>query len=238
MRQPPPYHLRPQRHQLKKKWGIGCGVLAGLFVLLWACGTLIEATKDTKSTPSKTVISPSAPTSQAAAESSPPTATVTVTVSPTSTATPTQTPTASSVDEPARRACVATVRAVALRKAGWTAKADAEDDEAFGAARDSYVPALESLIDGDSDQLPARLHRWCVKNLPDVKAKPVPKKPAPKPKPKPPEPAEPDEPKTDPRFDTCKEANAHGYQDYRKGVDPEYDWYQDRDGDGVVCEPG
>ncbi|MFF4195073.1 thermonuclease family protein [Nonomuraea sp. NPDC001831] len=41
---------------------------------------------------------------------------------------------------------------------------------------------------------------------------------------------------TDPRFRTCAEANAAGYGPYRRGVDPEYAWYQDRDGDGVVCE--
>ena len=41
---------------------------------------------------------------------------------------------------------------------------------------------------------------------------------------------------TDPRFDTCKEAIAHGYGPYYRGKDPEYDWYQDRDGDGIVCE--
>lgn len=41
---------------------------------------------------------------------------------------------------------------------------------------------------------------------------------------------------TDPRFGTCGEANAAGYGNYRRGSDPEYDWYQDRDGDGVVCE--
>lgn len=41
---------------------------------------------------------------------------------------------------------------------------------------------------------------------------------------------------TDPRFDTCKEALAAGYGNYRQGEDPEYSWYQDRDGDGVVCE--
>lgn len=40
----------------------------------------------------------------------------------------------------------------------------------------------------------------------------------------------------DPRFGTCGDANAAGYGDYRQGVDAEYDWYQDRDGDGVVCE--
>jgi hypothetical protein len=42
---------------------------------------------------------------------------------------------------------------------------------------------------------------------------------------------------TDPRFSTCAAANAAGYGPYRSGVDPEYDWYQDRDGDGVDCEP-
>ncbi|GGS68207.1 thermonuclease family protein [Nonomuraea spiralis] len=41
---------------------------------------------------------------------------------------------------------------------------------------------------------------------------------------------------TDPRFRTCAEANAAGYGPYRRGVDPEYAWYQDRDGDGIVCE--
>ncbi|MEU7828530.1 MULTISPECIES: excalibur calcium-binding domain-containing protein [unclassified Nonomuraea] len=40
----------------------------------------------------------------------------------------------------------------------------------------------------------------------------------------------------DPRYRTCGDANAAGYGPYRKGVDPEYAWYQDRDGDGLVCE--
>lgn len=41
---------------------------------------------------------------------------------------------------------------------------------------------------------------------------------------------------TDPRFSWCYEANDAGYGPYVKGQDPEYDWYQDRDGDGLVCE--
>ena len=41
---------------------------------------------------------------------------------------------------------------------------------------------------------------------------------------------------TDPRFGTCKEAKSHGYGPYRRGVDPEYDWYRDNDHDGWVCE--
>lgn len=49
---------------------------------------------------------------------------------------------------------------------------------------------------------------------------------------------DPDPPSTgnDPRFPTCGAANAAGYGPYHRGVDPEYAWYQDRDGDGVVCE--
>ncbi|MEV0633276.1 excalibur calcium-binding domain-containing protein [Nonomuraea wenchangensis] len=35
---------------------------------------------------------------------------------------------------------------------------------------------------------------------------------------------------------TCAEANVHGHGSYRLGVDEEYGWYQNRDGDGVVCE--
>jgi hypothetical protein len=40
----------------------------------------------------------------------------------------------------------------------------------------------------------------------------------------------------DPRFDTCADAEAHGYGPYISGQDPEYAWYIDRDGDGIVCE--
>jgi hypothetical protein len=52
------------------------------------------------------------------------------------------------------------------------------------------------------------------------------------------EPVEVEEPAedTDPRFRTCGAANDAGFGDYVRGVDPEYDWYQDRDSDGVVCE--
>ncbi|WP_218137078.1 excalibur calcium-binding domain-containing protein [Asanoa ishikariensis] len=53
--------------------------------------------------------------------------------------------------------------------------------------------------------------------------------PPPKPKPKV------EQPTTDPRFDTCKDAIAHGYGPYRRG-ETEYGWYRDGDNDGVVCE--
>ncbi|MGW0063189.1 thermonuclease family protein [Streptosporangium sandarakinum] len=55
--------------------------------------------------------------------------------------------------------------------------------------------------------------------------------PTPTPAPTPDPPAD-----NDPRFGTCAEANRNGYGPYRRGVDPEYAWYQDRDGDGLVCE--
>lgn len=58
------------------------------------------------------------------------------------------------------------------------------------------------------------------------------KEPAPKPKLKPKPKPKAD---TDPRFPYCKDLPA-GYGPYVRGVDPEYDWYTDRDKDGVVCE--
>lgn len=40
----------------------------------------------------------------------------------------------------------------------------------------------------------------------------------------------------DPRFRFCTHAIAAGYGPYVAGIDPEYSWYNDRDGDGIVCE--
>lgn len=41
---------------------------------------------------------------------------------------------------------------------------------------------------------------------------------------------------TDPRFPYCSDANDAGYGNYVNGRDPEYEWYDDRDSDGIVCE--
>jgi uncharacterized protein DUF1524/excalibur calcium-binding domain-containing protein len=41
---------------------------------------------------------------------------------------------------------------------------------------------------------------------------------------------------TDPQFDYCYQAKDAGYGPYYKGQDEEYAWYEDADGDGVVCE--
>lgn len=40
----------------------------------------------------------------------------------------------------------------------------------------------------------------------------------------------------DPNYGTCSVVQANGAGPYFQGVDPEYDWYRDRDKDGVVCE--
>lgn len=41
----------------------------------------------------------------------------------------------------------------------------------------------------------------------------------------------------DPQFSSCAEAKRNGYiNSYTRGINPEYKWYEDRDGDGVVCE--
>lgn len=41
----------------------------------------------------------------------------------------------------------------------------------------------------------------------------------------------------DPKFTSCAEALRNGYKGpYKKGIDPEYAFYNDRDGDGLVCE--
>jgi hypothetical protein len=40
----------------------------------------------------------------------------------------------------------------------------------------------------------------------------------------------------DPDYGTCAIARANGAGPYISGVDPEYEWYTDRDKDGMVCE--
>ncbi len=40
----------------------------------------------------------------------------------------------------------------------------------------------------------------------------------------------------DPSYGSCKQARAHHAGPYVRGKDPEYAYYQDRDGDGIVCE--
>jgi len=42
----------------------------------------------------------------------------------------------------------------------------------------------------------------------------------------------------DPRFAGCSKARAAGFGPYQRGLDPEYRWYPDGDGDGVACDGG
>lgn len=76
----------------------------------------------------------------------------------------------------------------------------------------------------------------CAKSGKDQVAKPAKAKvvtngttstPAPKP---------PSSSRNDPRFSTCTDAKSRGYGPYKKGSDPEYDWYRDGDSDGIACE--
>ena len=63
-----------------------------------------------------------------------------------------------------------------------------------------------------------------------AKPRPIPTpKPTPKPTPTP-------TTTTDPNYGTCKAAKANKAGPYIRGQDPEYAFYKDRDGDGVVCE--
>ncbi|MDQ3734791.1 MAG: thermonuclease family protein [Actinomycetota bacterium] len=70
--------------------------------------------------------------------------------------------------------------------------------------------------------------------LPTTIPEPAPT-PAPTLEPVPP-PAPPPDSGRDPRFHNCQQANRAGYGPYRRGVDPEYHWYNDKDDDGVVCD--
>lgn len=38
------------------------------------------------------------------------------------------------------------------------------------------------------------------------------------------------------RYSSCAEAKAVGEGRYQQGIDPQYEWYQDGDGDGIACE--
>ncbi|GAA3205954.1 excalibur calcium-binding domain-containing protein [Actinocorallia longicatena] len=192
---------------------IGCAVLLGLFAMVVACGAVVNGT-----TPQKPI--------QYSPAAGPEAATTAPEPSPTSTAT-SSLPPAPAVDAAARRACAAHVQAVALKAAGWPGKAAAKARAAKAAARASRVGRLAG-----SPGTTAVLSSWCRLHLPGVKAQPVPEKPKPRPSSASPTPR----PATDPRFRTCREANAAGYGDYVRGEDPEYGWYQDRDGDGTVCE--
>lgn len=85
---------------------------------------------------------------------------------------------------------------------------------------DTAAPAYSPLPTTDRAR-DRETHRPIVKPTPTHK-------PTVKPKPQ--------APSTDPRYPTCAAAKKAGHGPYRRGIDREYSWYIDRDGDGVVCE--
>ncbi|GAA2013756.1 thermonuclease family protein [Microbacterium ulmi] len=107
---------------------------------------------------------------------------------------------------------------------GWAvARYDSRDGYGAHPLESEYV-TLDAQHDMPSEPAPA-----------PVAPAPAPVAPAPV-APAPAEPAQPVAPATDPQFRTCRDANQAGYGNYQQGVDPEYNWYQDRDHDGWVCE--
>lgn len=116
-----------------------------------------------------------------------------------------------------------------LISTGWViARYDGRDGYGTHPLQTTYITLDEAAeMPAEPQPVPAE---------PEQLPPPVPAQPEPAPaNPAPPEP-EPAAPSTDPQFRTCGEATNNGYGNYRQGVDPEYDWYQDRDKDGVVCE--
>lgn len=123
-----------------------------------------------------------------------------------------------------------------------------------GHDRDEYPPAVgRKVVKADVRHIPSSenrsagvilgntLRKYCdgTKFKYAVKAavvtpSPAPSSPAPTPDPDPTVPQVP--PAGDPRFSTCTAAKKSGYGPYFRASDPEYHWYVDRDGDGVVCE--
>lgn len=112
---------------------------------------------------------------------------------------------------------------------------------AAATTRAATRPSARSATDPDTDATTEPATRAPAEATTAPTQKPTPKptsKPVTKPAPTPEEeePTEDEGGGTDPRFGTCGDANDAGYGPYRRGVDPEYDWYRDRDDDGLVCE--
>lgn len=172
-------------------------------------------------TPTRTPAPPPAP--------APPEPAPTPTKSPAKSPTPSQSSPTTATEETTRAPATATGRgsgdcAAYEDSAGWCEEG-VEDYDCAGGTGDgpNYVPGPVTLVDPDHD--PFDLDRdndglGCETSTPS---------PSPESAPAP-------EADTDPRFDTCGDAVAAGYGPYRQDEDPEYDWYRDADGDGVVCE--
>lgn len=98
---------------------------------------------------------------------------------------------------------------------------------AIGSACDSGEPAKEPI----SVLSPSPTASPTPSPTPSPKPSPTTVKPSPKPVKKTTAPV-----KTDPDYGTCAAVRAAGKGPYYAGKDPEYSYYRDNDGDGVVCE--
>lgn len=98
---------------------------------------------------------------------------------------------------------------------------------------DKYIDEMNSA---EADARSEKLGMWEKCAAPVAPKKTTAAPPPPVEQPTAEEPTEEPAAGTDPRFRTCGDANDSGYGPYRRGVDEEYSWYQDRDGDGLVCE--
>ncbi|ACY97350.1 hypothetical protein [Thermomonospora curvata] len=160
----PPSRPRPTPDP-KKVTGLGCLGCLGMLVLLVACGAVLNAV-DPQPSPTSTDRAAATPAATASA--------ATPTVTPAATPVP-----APSADRAARLMCAYTVRAGALRRAGWTGKAETALDKAMDAASLSRHPEVAVLAGRTDGTFARRAGVWCRVNLPDVTASPVPERPTP-----------------------------------------------------------
>lgn len=105
-------------------------------------------------------------------------------------------------------------------------------------ADEAEVSALEKLSQGcDVTKLELQPSEWAPVTTKAPTSEPKPSSTiTPKPTSSPTQDSQTENPDVDKDYGTCTAAKAAGKGPYYKGVDPEYDWYQDRDKDGVVCE--
>lgn len=106
-----------------------------------------------------------------------------------------------------------------IRSGRAVARYDSRDGYGRHAREDAYIAADASSPDANVCGPPSTL-------APSPPIEPAPASPPPAP----------GGGATDPRFPTCAAAKSAGLGPYRLGIDPEYHWYRDADGDGVVCE--
>jgi Excalibur calcium-binding domain len=137
-------------------------------------------------------------------------------------------------------AAAASAVLVSLVAIGAALGGDRQRPDSYSAATESPAvpsPPPESLPPTES---PSTESPPAPRAEPQRLAVPPRQQPPPPPTTSPPEPTpspSPTEDPLDPRFSDCDEANENGFGPYFRDEDPEYWWYPDRNGDGVVCRP-